>query len=358
MKIVRPDHPPFSSFARELRDMIRSGNVTNNGKYVQEFEKALEWHFDAPVAVFNNGQSALMAMLDAADVRGREVIVPSFTFCATPHAVMWAGGMPVFADIESETLCMNGVAIRSLFTKKTAAILAVDPYGIQCDVSALETNGVSVFIDSAPSFGSSPNKTRGDAQVFSFHATKPFSTMEGGVLVTKDLDLLERAKQIRNFGQDANGECNMAGFNGKMMEVSALIGLHQLRTWNDRVLHRKSHAADFAVMLMGIPGVTVVTAPSRQAPIWLYRPILIDEEEFGMSRDMVVEELAKRGIYARVYYRPCHMMPCYRNENIRLPVTERISSRVIALPVYNDFSQSEMKHIADTICMIQCETKK
>ena len=358
MNIVRPDHPPFSEIARDFRDILRSGSVTNNGKFVQDFEQALTWHFDAPTIVFNNGQSALMAMLAALDVRGREVIVPSFTFCATPHAVRWAGGEPVFADIDPTTLCIDPLHVSSLQRNSTAAVLAVDPYGIQCDVAPLSITGLPVLIDSAPSFGSYPDRTRGDAQIFSFHATKPFSTMEGGALVTRDLDLLERAKMIRNFGQDGGGDCEMPGINGKMMEVSALIGLIQLKTWHDRSMKRKSHAADFGVALMGIPGVDVISTMSRQAPIWLYRPILINEDEFGMSRDAVVAELAKREIYARVYYRPCHLLSCYRQADYRLPVTEKISSQVIALPVYNDFKRSEIDHITQSLRAIQAGARK
>lgn len=354
LEIVRPTHPAPVTFFKDFSDALDGGILTNNGPYVQAFEAALTEHLGMPTIVFSSGQTALMTMLAAAGIRSGEVICPSFTFCATPHAVRWVGATPVFADIDADTLCLDPVSVRSAITGKTRAILGVDPYGIMCDSDGLDriSGGLPVFLDSAPSFGSTAALPRYfDAQIFSFHATKALSTMEGGALCSYDSEFIERAKQIRNFGQDAHGDCLYPGLNGKMLEICAIIGLKQLESWSQKVRWRMTFADELADAIADIPGVTVIRAPHGQHPVWLYRPILI-EDKFGLSRDAVVAELKKAGINTRTYYRPCHTLSCYYVGQ-SLPVTEIIANKVIALPVYNNMQPDEIMMIADMLRKIQ-----
>lgn len=350
LNIVRPIFPELREFSAEFDRILKSGAVTNNGVYVQEFERALTQYLEVPTIVFSSGQAALMTMLAVSDVAGGEVICPSFTFCATPHAIKWAGATPVFVDVEQDTLCMNPYLIDEAITENTKAILGVDPYGV-CWKPVYPMGGhrseIKILVDSAASFGSTvelKNTSRGQAQIYSFHATKPFSTMEGGALCSNNPQIIERAKCIRNFGQDENGDCAEPGINGKMQEINALIGLRQLERWPNAEVMRKVYAGLLADGLKDIKGLTVITVSPEQDPIWLYRPILIDEQEFGMSRDKVIEGLFKRGIVTRRYYEPCHLLSAYKSE-ITLPVTERMSSQVISLPIYSDFKMNEIDRI-------------
>jgi dTDP-4-amino-4,6-dideoxyglucose len=353
LPIVRPHHPPLSHFKVALSDALKSGRVTNNGRWVQLFERRLSEVLGSPTIVFNNATSALIAMLRACDVEGSKIICPSFTFAATPHSIVMAGASPVFADIEPDTLCLDNEDVNAAIKAAdgpVSAILGADPYGICWEPPVRK--GVDTLIDAAPSFGSmvagrQPSK-RGRAQVFSFHATKPFSTTEGGALCSDDLDLIERARAIRNFGQDTAGDCKHIGFNGKMNEFCALVGVMQLEHFTVRSAQRAESASRLRRGLQGIRGLRVQGAPARQSPIWTYRPIFI-EPSFGVPRDDVVYKLRQRGIGVRTYYTPCHKLSCYVSRETKrktLPVTEGLARQVIALPVYDDMDDAQIERIA------------
>lgn len=351
LQIVRPIFPDASTFIDALQQALASGQVTNNGRWVREFEQRLGDYLGVPTVAFCNGQIALMTMLRAAGIDRGEVIVPSFTFAATPHAVRWCNAQPVFADVVADTMCLDPRDVERRITPRTVAILGVDAYGVCCDYRALagigRAHGLKVLYDSAPSFGSRFDGALvggfGDAQIFSFHATKAFATMEGGCLCSHDEGIIRRAQAIRNFGQGPNGDCLEPGMNGKLTEVCALIGLEQLKTF-ESAADRRRHAVDrMRRGLAQIPGLTVGLAPSNQAPIWLYLPVIVDPDRFGMDRDCAAALLERQGLYVRKYYSPpCHHMSVYsaaRGE--ALPVTERIAYNVLALPVYNNMTDDE-----------------
>jgi len=200
--IVRTVHPKLSEIEIEFKVALQTGKVTNNGPYVQEFERCLTEYLGVPTICFNNATSALIAMLRAVDIQGMDVICPSFTFAATPHAIIMAGGRPIFCDISQDTLCLDHEDAERRVTGRTTAIMGVDPYGLCWEPPAFWKDGdIDILIDSAPAFGSDMAgknpATRGKAQVYSFHATKPFSTMEGGCLCSEDQGLVARAKAIR-----------------------------------------------------------------------------------------------------------------------------------------------------------------
>ena len=356
MRIVRPTFPDLNDFAADFAEALDNGRVTNNGEHVQEFERALTEYLDCPTLVFSSGQTALMTMLAAAGVKDGDVICPSFTFCGTPHAIEWAGAMPIFSDID-DTLCLDGNKIRC--SRRTKAILAVEPYGIRCDsfllAAVAKAQNIPLLIDSAPAFGSHPIiDTESKARIFSFHATKPFSTMEGGALCSHDPEFFEVAAEIRNFGQDDKGDCFHVGLNGKMMEVCALIGRQQLKSWPATVKQRNANAILLADELSNIEGVRVVATPKDQRPIWTYFPILITED-FGKSRDAVMVKLAQKNIQTRKYYLPAHQMTCYQHMNCVLPVTDMVAAQVISLPFYSDMERGEIAYMAESIRQIQSE---
>lgn len=356
--IVRPRFPRLGVFSYAFSECLDSGAVTNDGQYVRRFETELSNHLMARTAVFCNGHAALLAMLVAINVAGKRVILPSFTFASTAHAVVMAGGVPVFADIDPGTLCLDPSDVQSKITENTGAILGVDVYGICCDYAGLGAismeRGIPFLMDSAPSFGSySVVKALDfcDAQMFSFHATKQFSTMEGGCVVTQSSSLIERVKRIRNFGQGMDGDCDLIGLNGKMMEVCALIGLHELPNISWTSVARSDVVAKLRASLYSIPGVSFPAYPlSDQVPNWLYLPVFIDEPKFGMSRDDVAIALRKFDVHVRKYYTACHRLTCYKSyAGCDLPVTDRMASNILAFPVYPDMTDSEIHQIAEAM---------
>lgn len=359
--IVRPRFPPLSSFVAEFEASMARGQVTNNGPAVVEFEARLSAYCGAPALAFNNGQTALMIMLRAAGIESGDVIVPSYTFSATPHAIRWAGANPVFCDMKDMTIDPADVERR--ITPRTVAVVGVDVYGLACDYDALEAIGrrhnIKVLFDSAPSFGTrldgKPVGARGDAQIFSFHATKAFNTMEGGALVSRDPEIIRRARAIRNFGQSRGADCDEPGMNGKMLEVVALMGMRQLADFDRVVAHRFRCSEILREALDGVPGISLNPVPRGQVPVWLYFPIVLNPQTFGMNRDVLAMALERENIHVRKYFEmPCHHMACYGDQHgVSLPESERVAYNVLALPVYNDMSDAECLGIARAIREIQ-----
>jgi dTDP-4-amino-4,6-dideoxy-D-glucose transaminase len=352
LQIVRPTFPPPETFLAAFRAALAAGQVTNNGTWVLEFERQLSEYLGVPTLVFCNGQLALMTMLRAAGVDGGEVIVPSFTFAATPHAVRWCGGEPVFADIMNDgSMCLDPEDVERRISCRTIAILGVDAYGIACDYTALtelgHRKGLKVLFDSAPSFGTRvegcPIGGFGEAQIFSFHASKAFATMEGGCLCSHDSVILDRARAIRNFGQVAGGDSTEPGLNGKLTELCALIGLEQLKTFEQAAKNRRRAVQRMRRGLEQIPGLRLAQAPANQEPIWLYLPVVIDKHGFGLDRDEAATAFEKENLFVRRYYSPpCHRMSAYRAASkFSLPYTEATAHNVIALPVYNEMTDWE-----------------
>lgn len=364
LHIVRPTFPPLGDFAAEFDAALRSGQVTNHGPHVRAFEKALTDYLGVPALAFSSGQAALLAMLRAAGIDGGEVIVPSFTFAATPHAVRWCGAEPVFADSDpSGSLVMDPADAEARITPRTRALLAVEVYGIAPDYAAFEAlgrrHGLRVLFDSAPAFGTRaggvPVGRFGDAQSFSFHATKAFATMEGGAVSSRDAALLERAASIRNFGQTGGGaDCGTAGFNGKMQEVCALIGLRQLPSFDRAVARRREVAARYREKLAAVPGLSFARVPDGQEPVWLYFPVFVDPVRFGTDRNALAAALAAENLHVRKYFElPCHHMTAYAAQrSVALPRAERAAYSVVALPVYNDMTDAECDLFAEGIARI------
>jgi dTDP-4-amino-4,6-dideoxyglucose len=352
LHIVRPCFPKLETFADNFRVALLSGNVTNHGKHVQHFESLLARYMHlSSVAVCNNGETALMLMLRAAGIDSGEVIVPSYTFSGTPHAVRWCGASPVFADIDPQTLCLDPQDTERRITPRTRAILGVDVYGIACDYAGLDDigrrHGLPVLYDSAPAFGTRvdgrPIGEFGEAQIFSFHATKAFTTMEGGCVTSRNKRLVERVSQLRNFGQLNGPDCSEPGVNAKMPEVSALIGIEALHDFDKVVEHRNQVAAHFRESLSQISGLSFAAPPSNQKPVWLYFPVVVNPERFGVDRDILTEAMAAENLFVRKYFDlPCHHMKAYSSQAaVSLPVTESVAYNVVSLPIYNNMTGQE-----------------
>lgn len=354
LPIVRPLFPPLDSFSAEFETALQTGQVTNNGRHVSAFEDALSDYLGVPVAVCNNGETAMLLLLAARGEAGREapadVICPSYTFAGTPHAIAWTGNRPRFAEMD-DRFCLDPVATEAAVGNRTRGILAVDSYGIPCDEAGLadvaERHGLDLHIDSAAAFGARVDGRLtggfGDGQIFSFHATKPFTTMEGGCVSARDAGLIETVRELRNFGQSADGNCRAPGLNAKMLEVCALVGLRQLPLLEGHLAVRRAAADSLRTRLAALPGLELPAIPEGVGPTWSLLPVVVDEARFGLDRDELARALEAERILVRKYFSPaCHRMDAYRAlPRAELARTERTADSVIALPLYNDMRPEE-----------------
>jgi dTDP-4-amino-4,6-dideoxygalactose transaminase len=366
LNIVRPVFPDLSTFEADFREALQSGQVTNNSRFVVEFEQRLARYLDVKHALaFCNGEAALTIMLNAPGLTG-EIIVPSYTFSGTVHAAIWNNLRPIFADIDPRTFTIDPASVEARIGPDTGAIMAAPVYGNACDNDALQEiadrRGIPLFYDSASGFGCTYKGRRlggfGSAEIFSFHATKVFATMEGGALTTNDSTHYEKARQLRSFGQAGLVDCASAGINGKMMEIAALIGMRSLDTFDRVVAHRARIAAEYEKRLSAIPGLTVQHVRPGNLSTRLYMAFVVDADEFGLSADETVDALKLDNIVGRRFLDPpVHRMSYYRERfgDVSLPVTDSVASRAVALPLYSDMTVDELTRITDAVRRIHEE---
>lgn len=360
LDIVRPVLPRATALRERFDAALRSGQVTNMGPNSRELEARLAAYVGTKhCAVFCNGETALISMLHAARLpRGAEVITPAYTFSGTAHAIVWNGLVPVFADIDPDTWTLNPADAEQRVTPHTAAILAAPLYGNPCDNDALadlaRRRGVRLLFDSASGFGSRyrgrPLGGFGEAEMFSFHATKVYLTMEGGAICTDDTALHDAACMIRNFGKNGReADCDFVGLNGKLTEVCALVGLELLPGLDAVVTHRNRVGERYRQRLGDLPGLRHQKPQPHGVSSWLYYQVLVDEEAFELTRDELIEALTAENLAARRFNFPCnHQLSCYRHlgQPPSLSVAERVASHSIALPVYSDMTMDEVDRIA------------
>lgn len=360
LDIVRPVLPKVEALEGKFAAALASGQVTNMGVHSRELEARLAAYVGVKhCAVFCNGEAALIAMLQAARLqRGAEVVTTAYTFSGTAHAIAWNGLVPVFADVDPGTWTLDPADAERRITPRTAAILAAPLYGNPCDNDALtevaRRKNVRLFFDSASGCGSRyagrPLGGFGEAEMFSFHATKVFLTMEGGAICTNDAAVFEAASMIRNFGKNGReADCDFVGFNGKMTEICALVGLELLPGLDAVVAHRNKVADRFRDRLGGLPGLRHQAVYPKATSSWLYYQFLVDEPEFGLTRDELIAALMAENLAARRFNFPCnHQLSCYRHVGApaHLPAAEYVASHSVALPVYSDMTMAEVDRTA------------
>ena len=365
--VTRPTMPSFDEFSERLRPLWESQWLTNQGQLHAELEKRLEIHLGVEnLSLFCNGTTALLVALQSLRINGGEVITTPFTFAATPHVLHWNGVTPVFSDIDAKTCNLDPNEIERHISSNTRAILAVHVYGTPCDVDAIQAiadrHGLVVIYDAAHAFGvryKGQSLLRyGDASVLSFHATKLYTTMEGGALVASSPRHKERVDSLKNFGIADEETVIGPGINGKLNEVQAAFGLLQLDSVDAEIQNRGTIAARYNERLAQVPGLELVGQPDDTVPNYGYFPILVDSKPFGRSRDELHTTLRECNIVTRKYFHPlCSHYPCYaalpssRPEN--LPVAEEVAARVLCLPIYGTLPLATVDRICATIDAIQ-----
>ena len=321
--------------------------LTNQGPLVHELETRIQDLLGVRhCVVMCNGTVGLEIATRALELSG-EVIVPSFTFVATPHALQWQQITPVFCDIDPKTHTIDPGRVEELITPRTTGILAVHTWGRVCEVEALEEiarrHGLKLIFDAAHAFGCS-HKGRmvggfGQAEILSFHATKFINTFEGGAVLTNDTALAEKIGLMKNFGFVIGNfdEVRHIGMNGKMSEISAAMGLTSLDAMDEVAERNRENHLAYREQLADIPGLQLLEYDESERSNWQYTVVENNEGATGLQRDALVAVLHAENVRARRYFYPgCHRMEPYRSlfphARLLLPETEALGRRVLVLP--------------------------
>lgn len=342
--VGRPNVADRDAFMQRLAAILDRNWLTNDGPEVRELESRIAAFLGVRHCVaMCNGTIALEIAIRALGLEG-EVIVPSYTFAATAHALHWQAITPVFADIDPATHNLDPASVRRMITPKTTGIIGVHLWGRPAAIEELQgvadEFGLQLMFDAAHAFGCSHRGRMignfGRCEVLSFHATKAFNTFEGGAVVTNDDALAEKMRLMRNFGFSGYDNVIHPGTNGKMVEVCAAMGLANLDAFPEVVeRNRRNHLA-YRDALDRIPGVSLLDYGSDESANYHYVVAEI-ADDFPVPRDAIVAALHAENILARKYFWPgCHRMEPYRSlyphAGLLLPNTEAVSSRVVVLP--------------------------
>lgn len=362
IKVTRSSMPPKEEYEDEIKDLWDSHWLTNMGSKHKKFQQELEDMLGVPhVALYCNGHLALENIIEVFGFpKGSEVITTPFTFASTTHAIVRCGLHPVFCDINPCDYTIDVNKIEALITDKTVAIVPVHVYGNICDVAAIKTiadkYGLRVIYDAAHAFavkfkGISVGSF-GDASMFSFHATKVFNTIEGGAICFHDDSLVQKLKDLKNFGIHGPEKVANVGGNAKMNEFCAAMGICNLRHLDEEIAKRKVVDERYRSHLRGLEGIRLAPLQADVDPNYAYLPVVFDKAVFGADRDEVFEALAVKGIGARKYFYPItNTFECYKDEFSAdsTPIALDISKRVLTLPLYADLSISDVDRICEVV---------
>lgn len=346
---------------RAVQRVLRSGTLTN-GEETQAFEAEFADLHEVPHAVaFANGTVALTAMLAAYGIGpGDEVIVPSLTFVSTATAVVHVGAVPVFAEVEPETLTLDAAHVASVITGRTRAVMAVHYAGQAADMDALRAVASAAGLlleDAAQAHGARyhgrPVGGLGEAAMFSFTPTKNITTGEGGMVTTRDAATAAALRRLRNHGLPPDGRGTRSlGYNWRLTEMQAAIGREQLHRLDGILRRKRANAGRLRTLLADVPVDLPVERTDRTAT-YMLMTLRSDQH-----RDAILAALAARRIEARVYFPPVHRDPVFSARGVRLPTTEAICDKIFSVPFHCRLTDAELVDIAATItsAIEQCQT--
>jgi dTDP-4-amino-4,6-dideoxygalactose transaminase len=360
--VGRPNIGDKRLFMQLMDGMFERRWLSNNGVLVQRFEECIASHLGVKHCVATcNGTVALEIAIAALQLSG-EVIVPSFTFIATAHALTWQGITPIFADVDPRTHTLDPDAVRRAITPETTAILGVHLWGRPADIEALHAlakeHGLKLFFDAAHAFGCSYRGTMignfGACEVFSFHATKFLNSFEGGAIATNDDAIAEAARAMRNFGLGDVDEGECAGTNGKMVEACAAMGLVNLESIDAFIATNQRNYCAYQSQLADVTGLRLYDAYDAGERHNYQYVVLEVQPEFGATRDDVMSALREENIFARKYFWPgCHRMQPYRtlypDLDWQLPNTLALADRVLILPTGTATDPADIHVICNVI---------
>lgn len=347
---------------RRIEEVLGRGWLTNGGPLVREFEdRVAEIAGVGHCVAVCNATVGLEIAIRAMGMEG-EVIVPSWTFVATAHALQWQEITPVFADVDPTTHTLDPVAVERMLTPRTSGVIGTHLFGRACDAQGLraltDRHDLALLFDAAHAFGvrtaRGPVGGLGDAEVFSFHATKFLNTFEGGAVVTDDADLAHRVRLMTNFGFEGRDNVTYLGTNGKLNEVSAAMGLVQLDHIDETIARNHERYLAYEQGLWGIPGIRLLPYAPEECSNYQYIVVEIESEVACTTRDDLVATLEAENVLARRYFHPgAHRMEPYRSRQphagLLLPETERLAASTLVLPTGLQTSVEDIRLICSVI---------
>lgn len=359
IQVTQSSMPELDEYVEEIKSIFETKWLTNMGEKHIKLEEKLEKYLRVRnMTLFVNGHMGLYCAIQALKLEG-EVITTPFTFVSTTNAIVQNGLTPVFCDIEPDTYTIDASKIEDLITDKTCAIVPVHVYGNICNVEEIERiakkHNLKVIYDAAHAFGVEyKNKgigNFGNMSMFSFHATKVFNSIEGGGVAYNCDDYEKRLNLLKNFGITGPETAEEVGMNAKMNEFQAAMGLCNLRHIDDEIEKRKKVVETYRKRLENVKGIKLSKIQEDVKTNYAYFPVVF-EDEFGKTRDEVMEELAKYNILTRKYFYPLTTdFESYRNtyNSSETPVAKYIAERVLTLPLFADLSIEKVNEICDII---------
>lgn len=358
--IAQPRLPGVERIMPRLEALLSQPQLTNAGE-VRRFEQAAAAVLGADECIaVSSCTSGLMLVERCLGLEG-EVILPSFTFFATGHSLLWNNLTPLFADCDPVTFNLDPAQVEALITPQTTAILAVHVFGCPADVEGLtdvaQRHGLRLIVDGAHAFGARAHGTGichwGDATVFSMSPTKPLVTCEGGLIATNNAELAAQLRRARNYGKGAGYDCDVLGLNARMTEMQAILGHAGLDDVEDGIRHRNDVAAAYEDVLSGIPGLRLQTIPEGFVSTRKDFAFLV-EPGFGASREDVEQVLAENQVESRRYFDPpMHRQSLYTRffnaAQRELSVTDAVANQVVCLPIHPGVSVADARWIASNI---------
>jgi dTDP-4-amino-4,6-dideoxygalactose transaminase len=361
LHVGRPNMGDRDAFMQYAADIFDRRWLSNDGPLVQEFEARIARHLGVRHCVaMCNGTIALEIAIRALGLEG-EVIVPSYTFVATAHALQWQGITPVFADVDPATHTLSPAAVRSMITPRTTGIIGVHLWGRAAPVAELQDiadeHGLKLMFDAAHAFSCTHQGRMigsfGACEVLSFHATKFFNTFEGGAVVTNDDVLAAKMRLMRNFGFSGLDQVSHPGTNGKMIEIAAAMGLVNLEAIDDVIAANRRNYLAYRAALRDIAGIRLLEYDDGERANYQYVVVEVAADCLA-SRDHLVDALRAENIMARRYFWPgCHNMEPYRSlfphARLVLPATEAVARSVIVLPTGQTMDAEAVATVAQVI---------
>jgi len=339
--------------------------LSNVNRYVAEFEGAAAAYLNVKHAIAVSSCTSGLILAMKAMGLGGQIVLPSFTFSATGHAVVWNGLEPVFADCDRATHQLDPERAKELITERTSALLGVHMFGSPCDVEALtalaRSCGLAMVFDAAHGFGAKiggkPIGSFGDVEVFSLSPTKVLVSAEGGMVATNDDEIARKVRIGRDYGNPGDYNCEFAGLNARMSELHAALGIHSLRHLDDNVAARNRLVARYKNNLAGVEGIAYQEHLAETLSTFKDLSLIVDEPRMGVGRDGLAKALAAEGIGSRPYFDPpLHRQDAYARyraeADARLPETNYVAKHALSIPLFSHMSEGDVDAVSSAIARI------
>ncbi|HEX2699144.1 MAG TPA: DegT/DnrJ/EryC1/StrS family aminotransferase [Acidimicrobiales bacterium] len=367
LPITRPYVPGIPALASRLQSILDSGRLTNGPTVGELEEKVAQLLGVAHVVGVSSCTAGLMLVLQALEATGR-VVLPSFTFSASAHAVVWAGGAADFAEVDGSTCTLDPADVAPM-VEGACAMTATHVYGTPCRTDELQAladgAGIPLVYDAAHALGSKrggvPIGGFGAAEVFSLSPTKVVVAGEGGLVATNDAGLAEACRLGRDYGNPGDYDCRFPGLNARLSELHAAVALASLEGLDERVAYRSALAARFAAGVAGVAGLRPAAVGAGDTSTFKDLTVIVEAESFGLTAEQLGRALRAEGIDSRRYYHPpIHQQKAYASrwaERRPLPVTELLSTSVLSVPLWSHMTPDHIDGMADAVVRIHTDAE-